>query len=242
MQDTLVNIPYTLSRYVLQRRLNSPFRLFVCLKKYRSGKFEITKDSIESLALELNVHPRTIKNNLKKLVELKWLEITGTIGYLRGFGYLCKYYKLGSFKDCFEFDLNEIRTLKEAAFTSIIERKIKFKNWAFNKLKKMGDVAVSIIPGAKNATFDYLVYASDCTRISLNKLSISVSKAKSTVRRYKQKATAAGYINVTPTYVRLAIPASEIGFAMQEQPWMGITYINGEYYQRTSDGFTLRKK
>lgn len=81
------NVPVGLLEIVLKEKFFAPFELLMYFKtESKSGQMRITTEAINKAAADLNVTPRTVRNNLKRLLKRNWIGRFRSGGYiLRGF-------------------------------------------------------------------------------------------------------------------------------------------------------------
>lgn len=69
---------------VVSKSIENQFQLFAYLKLgYPSGKIKFTQKELLTISFTLQVTPQTIKNNIKKLLDLQWIEYDEYYKYYR---------------------------------------------------------------------------------------------------------------------------------------------------------------
>ena len=66
-------IPVELCQYVVTNSLTNPFKLYLLLKMECDGTISLNKQRKQEIALKLDCHERTVRNNLDKLKKLNWI-------------------------------------------------------------------------------------------------------------------------------------------------------------------------
>lgn len=81
-------IPVELCFYVVRKKLFSPFRLYMYLKCNSNGTINLDNKRLKMIAYDLNLKStKTIRNNLKMLIDLNWIgyDKRSKTCYVRGF-------------------------------------------------------------------------------------------------------------------------------------------------------------
>ena len=195
-----INAPIEMCNYVVHHNIENPFRLLTYLKiKYPSGKliWNIKERKIAALFLATNI--KTIDNNFKKIIGLKWVEYYEKPKYCRlvsfdNLRYLFGWYQRSSFSFNNKNILNIRATLGGILYTQVFKsysRKYLRRN---KKVLKNGSALSFIAPSCK-----YADYAQISVKLISKIFQISISKAV----RLKQRAEKAGYLKVKKQYIYL---------------------------------------
>lgn len=114
MKNARLSIPIQLLDFVQRNKLQKPFKLYLALKMFCSGKFYLNSAMLHSIK-KINglKDQRTIDLHLKKLLELKWITQSNKSGiyFIAGFDYLRSRYQFTKisavpFKESHFNDLN----------------------------------------------------------------------------------------------------------------------------------------
>lgn len=166
-----------LAKHVLELKAIKPFRLYLTIKTVCSGSISIKSNELDFLSKTLGCSHRTIKNQLARLLELKWMgrnKKTGTY-FVRGYGRLRKQAGIGS-RTAYRIDLKnltDLQTTLGALSIAHIAETLQKKN-----LKQHGLRQVQPPPKGTSIRF----------------IAESIHIKKSTAGRLKKKALAKGLI------------------------------------------------
>lgn len=80
-------IPLSLVELIFRERLYREFQIWMELKHRSNGHLKITPDVVRSLAIELNVSPKTVSRTVEKLKQRNWIGYNPKSGFsfIRGF-------------------------------------------------------------------------------------------------------------------------------------------------------------
>jgi len=184
-----VLIPVELCEYVLMHKLSKPFQLYMLLKSICYGQMKIDKQFHKLLAARLGLKSeKTIKNNLKILLDLNFIGHNPNSGYyfIRGFHWVQSKLKLTA-RTAAEFDYADIDKLQAfcmAAVTCYIVKQQKRK-WLSEQ-----DKGCSNHDNHLSSAF----YVS--STLLRDKLGISLN----TAYRLKKKAHETGFLEIIPNW------------------------------------------
>lgn len=85
-------VPVDMCEFVCREKFFRPAQIYLYLKSQCSGKIKLTSKVIEEAADAIGVSYRTIKNNIKKLIQRNWigLDKKSKMCFVRGFDKVCK--------------------------------------------------------------------------------------------------------------------------------------------------------
>lgn len=167
-------VPVKLCGFAIQNKKVKEFKLYLLLKYYsQNGKVILTPEVIKELSLILDCCPKTVKNNLKSLCSLKWINKN-----VKGDYYVVSYesllFKHGSkeiyYKTRVEFSfsyLKDFRAYLAGAVFGYFLQLNKQKTWKEGRLRKR---SFRILPHYFPLALDALVKLLRLNRSRLQKL------------------------------------------------------------------------
>jgi len=87
MSDYNFFVPVEMCGYALSNKFINPLRLYIYLKGSCQGQIKLGKEDVKIIATELECDPKSIKNNLAKLLKANWIGYNPKSSYyfIRGF-------------------------------------------------------------------------------------------------------------------------------------------------------------
>jgi hypothetical protein len=226
--------PIEMCIYILQNNLENTFRIYLFLKlNYNDGKIKFTKNEINILADSLNVTSRTIRSQIKKIVELGWVQINTKT----------QYYILTSFDkirvnngwvtrasiDISIQDIQCIRAILGAALYVYLHKDF------WRKVKREKSV---LIKGNTyhflSPSFNFKNHFAPVSLIGVQKI-FGISQAKAS--RLKQLAYNAGYIKVKKKFKKIDLSKEDVSYIKKYDVnhARNIIFKNRSYYWQQID-------
>lgn len=223
----------------------NPSRLYLTLKLiHPNGALKFSKNDIQFIAFAINSNSKTIKKNITKLIDLKWIRLNSKTGY---------YHVLSIDKLRLVYDW-ESRASIEFYFENIHNTKALFGAAIFGYLHKdfwrkvKREKSVRI----KGRTYHFLSssfnYKKHHAPISLSGASSIFDISKTKLSILKKSAHYAGLINVKPDLLEIIEKKFDITLLKSHElnfP-QNVVFRNGKYYSQLVDLiiplFTIRKR
>lgn len=199
--------------------MNSPMKLLIVLKMRSSGKIKINNLELQEIAKALKVCTKTVRNNLNKLQDLKWV----------GYNPKSKYYHIKSFqriKNLYDytaktvalFHFKDVLKIKEfiaaASIGILINHKIK-TNKKLRRAQAGGK--------ASRSTHSTSANINSLIPVANKGLAMCWKKSKSYAYNMKVRAEDAGFIEITKMFSRTG---------MKEDLLKSVRQSGNEYFTR----------
>ena len=198
-------LPLQLTNHVIANKLYKPFGLLVYLKFNCSGKIQINTADFDRIGKELRKSGRTIRNNLKKLLELNWVGYNPKSKYyfVRSFGKIMQMFGFKT-KSYAEFEEKDILLVKDFVFAAGIGQMINTQ--IRNKRKKIAATHQGVINIAKLPTIQ------DSLSFPISNLAASkcLNISKSGASKLKKQTSLSGFIKVQHSYKKTPFDVSYI--------------------------------
>lgn len=221
-------VPIQLIQYCLKKNLENTLRVYLALKYAdTNGIMQLNKGLEKEFSEWLEITPRTLKNQLKRLEELKWIgKSKNHTLFVRGYGQL-KTDISTRYKTRLELHSNYL--LKENFKAYLIGAVIGF----FVKLQR----AKMYLTGSKKAGSQQLKYTP--YPLSLRYLNRMTGKNHRELIKHIDKAVHLGYVSKHPKIKELDISCSQISAYLENYPSQKAhpQCIRGKVYLRYPDHF-----
>jgi len=237
--------PIEMCIYVLQKNLENTFRVYLFLKlNYKDGKVKFTKSKTKFLADSLNVTTRTIRSQIKKIIELGWIRInTKTQYYILSSidnirvnnGWVTR----ASIEIYFE-DIHCIRAILGAALYGYLHKDFWRKVKREKSVLLKGNTYHFLSP-----SFNYKNQFAPVSVIGVHKI-FNISQAKAS--RIKKLASNAGYIKVKKKFKKIGLSKMDVVYSKKYDTnnSQNIIFKNKSYYLQQIDHirpfFDIRKR
>lgn len=226
-----MNIPITLINHVLTNKVVNQFRLYIYLKSVCSGHFKVDGDFISKTGTDLEIKAeRTFKKNLKWLIKNKWITVNSKNGNHRiiSFDHLCNKLKLkGNTGVVFEED--NFKDFRPFLYAASITAKVRNRNWIIRQPVRM--------EGGTRTSMSTMEILRDTDTLPVRLMGKIMDLGFSTISRYKNAASDAGFISLHPNYESTNLPAEMLYTIMKGDPEESSRYLvqNGKIWIRNSD-------
>lgn len=222
--------------YVLENNIENPFQLFLILKLlYPEGKLKFTKDEINFLALVLKVHPKTIRANAKRLINLNWIRLnTKTTYYLiNSFDRLRKNNNWKS-RASIEINVNNVYNIR-AILGATLYTYLHKDFW--RKVKSSKEKSVRIKQRTYHFLFPSFNFKLEAAPISVNGVNAIFNISQAKASRIKTIATVEKLIEVQKTYRKIQISKFDLEGLKQftSITTNNIIFREGNYYLQEID-------
>lgn len=227
-----------LGRTVIKRRLSKPFALWLCLRQvFPEGRFKISRAELRLIRERLDRSHKTITRQLAYAVTEKLVRPRDRSGwyYLNSYAAVCHALGIKS-KSAFEFDVKQVRQIKEVFFSVNVEHLIRWrrKHWTGAGIHDRG-----IQPGQSTKKGNDFLFTP--AMLSTRYLAKVFAVSPGTIDTLKERCTKLGLFQVRPTriplhgsqaFIREIKAAAEYGAK--------VVWVNGGYHVNHCDRFFFR--
>ena len=195
------SVSVELCKSVVRLKLTKEFQLYMYLKLRCSGCLVLNTETLNDIAFCMKRSPRTVKNNIKKLLQLNWIGKDGSTFYIRAQKEIKK--QLGICSKAKGILLNlDLNKVHEWAFSAVVT--YNDKRLQFRKSRK------KVQPKTSTYQFD--------KGFAVSLMSKVLSIPKSTASRWKQRSIKAGLMSFEQRFEPLYIPWHIVRFEMLHNP------------------------
>ena len=184
-----LNIPITLIIYSLSHKVVNQLKLYLYLKSVCSGHFKIREGNIKASSAFLGLKTeKTIHKNLQWLIYYKWVAYNSNTSSIRvkSFARLCHLLDIETKSGVF-FEKDDFQNFRPFLYASIYAWSIRHKNWLERQpVRKKGRARKSMSKPNQEMPNRYLAKLLELDH--------------STISRYKQAASTAGYLTTEHQY------------------------------------------
>ena len=213
-----LKIPVDLCIYSFNHKLLKPFKLYVLLSALTQGNIILSSDDLKLIANMLKYKTdKSVKNNLRRLVEAGWVGYDPFSGrfWIRGFDELRKRLSLENRK-AVEFGIEDMENFEVFCFSAIVGKLIIRQDWRRRSARMKSGSAFPDLPFKPG----YFAMSNDY-------LSKVIYISPSRVSQYKKLAKER-YLDIIPTQTTLPIRPSELATCKSNDPESyGGMYIRG---------------
>lgn len=195
--NSYLKIPVSLSKWAIQNNFIRPFQLYIYLKSSCSGQRYISYQNRVDIANDLNLSERTIRRNLKKLLQANWIGYNPKSGryFIRSFERVQYDLSLNS-RSATKFDITEINKFKAFISGAVVTHYYNGTKWAKRCKERQ--------KGRSKPKHQ------EAIKVSANGLAYLLSVSKVRAHRIKKWAESKGYITIIPDCEQKDIPLREI--------------------------------
>jgi len=208
VMNEYLKIPVDLCVYSFHHQLLKPFKLYILLSALTQGNIILSSVDLRLIANLLNYKSdKSVKNNLRRLVEVGWIGLDPVSGryWIRGFDELRKRLNLENRK-AVEFGIEFIEDFEVFCFSAIVGKIIIRQEWRRRSARMKSGSAFPDLP-FKPGYFPL-------SNIYMSKV---LSKSSSRVSQYKKLAKER-YLEIIHTQTTLPIRPSELATCKSNDP------------------------
>lgn len=231
----------------MKQNLENPFRVFITLKHlYPEGKSKLTKEEINYISIVLKLNPKTIKANLKRLINLNWIHKNNKTQYyifhsIDSIRLQNEWYSRASI-EIESVDTYNIRAILGAALYGYLHKDF------WRKVKKSKRKGVRIKQRTYHFPHPSFNFKIESAPISVNGVNAIFNIPIAKASRIKSLAQAYNYIEVTKTFRELHITKFDL-MGLKEFDLVAtnnIIFKDNKYYLQEIDHivplFNIRKR